>query len=398
MITRGETRADVLVYTSDALSEPLDVIGPVRLIAHAATSADDADFTAMLLDVHPNGFAQRLCDGLVRLRYRDGHDRASSVAPGAVYEVEVVMWDTCQRFLAGHGLSSGRVLRAPEIRAEPRHRRRPDDRDRRHDRAQQPAPRRRTSIAAGPDRRGGRAILTRDDVVTSKCRDDPGVVPRLIESSALARLLASRGIPTLHASAVEADGRGWVILGGSGNGKSTLAAWLCLDGAAALITDDALRVDLEGTQAYGHSGTTTVRLRDGARDLHQRFLAKAAQPEIDGRLLVHPAVAGRRVAVDVLLLPAPSRSATRVSLERLPRREALLAVLASPRTLGWEIAGPLRRHFELASFLSARLPAFRVRVPGGPPFKAAHVSSLREQLAAVLADHRSSDDARRVTC
>ncbi len=97
-----QTRADVLVYTSDALSEPLDVIGPVRLIAHVVTSADDADFTAMLLDVHPNGFAQRLCDGLVRLRYRDGHDRPASVAPGAVYEVEVVMWDTCQRFLAGH--------------------------------------------------------------------------------------------------------------------------------------------------------------------------------------------------------------------------------------------------------------------------------------------------------
>lgn len=229
-------------------------------------------------------------------------------------------------------------------------------------------------------------------------RADPGTVPRLIESSALARVLGLRGIPTLHASAVEADGRGWVILGGSGNGKSTLAAWLCMDGAAALITDDALRVDLQGAQAHCHSGTTTVRLRDGARDLYERFLAKAAEPEIDGRLLVHPAVAARRVAVDVLLLPAPSRSATRVSLERLPRREALLAVLASPRTLGWEIAGPLRRHFELASFLSARFPAFRVRVPWGPPFKAAHVSSLREQIAAVLEDHRSSDDARRATC
>ena len=64
----------MLVYTGDALTEPLDVIGPVRLVAHVATSAADADFTAKLLDVHPNGFAQRLCDGLVRLRYRDGHD------------------------------------------------------------------------------------------------------------------------------------------------------------------------------------------------------------------------------------------------------------------------------------------------------------------------------------
>ena len=97
-----QTRADVLVYTSDALSEPLDAIGSVRLVARVATSADDADFTAMLLDLHPNGFAQRLCDGLVRLRYRDGHDRAAQVEPGTVYEIEVVMWDTCHRFRAGH--------------------------------------------------------------------------------------------------------------------------------------------------------------------------------------------------------------------------------------------------------------------------------------------------------
>jgi putative CocE/NonD family hydrolase len=97
-----ETRGDVLVYTSEELTEPLDVLGPVRLVAHVATSASDTDVTAKLVDVHPNGFAQRLCDGLVRFRYREGHDRVLPVEPGAVYEVEVVMWDTAQRFLPGH--------------------------------------------------------------------------------------------------------------------------------------------------------------------------------------------------------------------------------------------------------------------------------------------------------
>ena len=97
-----ETRGDVLVYTGEPLTEPLDVIGPVRLIAHVATSALDTDITAKLIDLHPNGFAQRLCDGLVRLRYREGHERTAEVAPGAVYEVEVAMWDTCQRFAPGH--------------------------------------------------------------------------------------------------------------------------------------------------------------------------------------------------------------------------------------------------------------------------------------------------------
>ena len=97
-----ESRADVLVYTGETLTEPLDAIGPVRLVAYVATSAADTDITAKLLDVHPNGFAQRLCDGLVRLRYRGGYGDALPVEPGAVYEVEVVMWDTAQRVLPGH--------------------------------------------------------------------------------------------------------------------------------------------------------------------------------------------------------------------------------------------------------------------------------------------------------
>jgi putative CocE/NonD family hydrolase len=97
-----ETRGDVLVYTSEPLLEPLDVVGPVRLVAFVSTSAADTDVTAKLIDLHPGGFAQRLCDGVVRLRYRDGPDQPQPVQPDTVYEVEIVMWDTAQRILPGH--------------------------------------------------------------------------------------------------------------------------------------------------------------------------------------------------------------------------------------------------------------------------------------------------------
>ena len=99
-----ETRGDVLVYTSEPLVEPLDVVGPIRLVAFVSTSAADTDVTAKLIDLHPNGFAQRLCDGLLRLRYRAGHERAQPVQPGTVYEIEIAMWDTAQRLLPGHRL------------------------------------------------------------------------------------------------------------------------------------------------------------------------------------------------------------------------------------------------------------------------------------------------------
>jgi putative CocE/NonD family hydrolase len=97
-----ETRGDVLTFTGAALPEALDVVGPVRLVAHMATSAADADLYARLVDLHPGGFAQRLCDGIGRLRYRAGHGQPLGVEPGRVYELEVPMWDTCHRFLPGH--------------------------------------------------------------------------------------------------------------------------------------------------------------------------------------------------------------------------------------------------------------------------------------------------------
>jgi hypothetical protein len=97
-----EGRGDVLVYTSAPLTEPLEVTGPVTVVAHVATSARDTDITAKLVDVHPGGFAQRLCDGMVRLRYRDGCDTAQPVTPGEVYEVTISLWDTSVRLSPGH--------------------------------------------------------------------------------------------------------------------------------------------------------------------------------------------------------------------------------------------------------------------------------------------------------
>lgn len=97
-----ERRDDVLVYTTPPLEEDVEVTGPVRMELYAASSAPDTDFMAMLLDVHPTGFAQRLCDGMVRARFRDGVDRPSLIEPGRVYRYDIDLWNTAQLFRAGH--------------------------------------------------------------------------------------------------------------------------------------------------------------------------------------------------------------------------------------------------------------------------------------------------------
>jgi uncharacterized protein len=62
----------------------------------------DTDFMAKLVDVHPGGFVQRLCDGMVRARFRQGMDREVPLDPGAIERYEIALWDTSQVFRAGH--------------------------------------------------------------------------------------------------------------------------------------------------------------------------------------------------------------------------------------------------------------------------------------------------------
>lgn len=65
-----EPRADILFYTTPVLTRDTEVTGPVELVLHIASSAPDTDFTGKLVDVFPNGRAQILTEGILRVRYR----------------------------------------------------------------------------------------------------------------------------------------------------------------------------------------------------------------------------------------------------------------------------------------------------------------------------------------
>ncbi|WP_188207938.1 CocE/NonD family hydrolase [Alkalibacillus aidingensis] len=97
-----ERRDDVLVYTSAVLEEDVEVTGPVKANLFVSTDAKDTDFTVKLLDVRPSGVAQRLTDGLVRGRFRNGTDQPELMEPGEVYQVEVDCWNTSHVFKKGH--------------------------------------------------------------------------------------------------------------------------------------------------------------------------------------------------------------------------------------------------------------------------------------------------------
>lgn len=99
-----ERRDDVLVYSTPPMTEEMEVCGPLKVRLWAATSGKDTDWTAKVLDVHPDGYAQRLNDGIIRARYRKGLDRPEPVEPGKPEEYEIDCWATCVNLAKGHSL------------------------------------------------------------------------------------------------------------------------------------------------------------------------------------------------------------------------------------------------------------------------------------------------------
>jgi putative CocE/NonD family hydrolase len=97
-----EARPDVLCYTTPPLQADLEVTGPISVTLHAASSATDTDWTAKLVDVHPNGYAQNLQEGILRASHRVPGAGPSPIRPGEVYEYVIDLWATSSVFLAGH--------------------------------------------------------------------------------------------------------------------------------------------------------------------------------------------------------------------------------------------------------------------------------------------------------
>jgi putative CocE/NonD family hydrolase len=100
----AQQRDDVLVYTSQPLAEDLEVTGPVSVKLHAASDAPNTDFTATLSDVHPDGRAIHICEGIRGATFRESLENPTPIEPGRIYEYTIDLWETSMVFKAGHRL------------------------------------------------------------------------------------------------------------------------------------------------------------------------------------------------------------------------------------------------------------------------------------------------------
>ncbi len=95
-------RQDILTFATPPLETPLEVTGPIEVKLWAASSARDTDFVVKLIDEWPDGFAQELCHGIVRARYRESYNEPTLLEPDAVYQYTIQVNPTSNCFKAGH--------------------------------------------------------------------------------------------------------------------------------------------------------------------------------------------------------------------------------------------------------------------------------------------------------
>lgn len=99
-----EQRPDVLVYNGPKFTRNTEVTGPMKVSLYASSDARDTDWTAKVVDVHPDGTAVNLNNGIVRASYRDSNEHPSPAPQGSVNRYTIDVWPTSNQFAPGDQL------------------------------------------------------------------------------------------------------------------------------------------------------------------------------------------------------------------------------------------------------------------------------------------------------
>lgn len=200
---------------------------------------------------------------------------------------------------------------------------------------------------------------------------DEGLVSVLLAGAVLAFILAVKGEPVLHASAVQVGDRALGFVGASGMGKSTMATLMCADGAK-LITDDLLRLDLTSEPPACWLGATELRLRKSAGELSSLFAdlpgRRTTADERDA-LAVHVSDA-ESLPLHAMVVPSPDHTGelSDIVVDTPDGMRAFLLLSRFPRLLGWTDTQIIERQFQQLGDILDAVPVHIIRMPWGPPF------------------------------
>jgi putative hydrolase, CocE/NonD family len=89
-------------FTSDELTEAVEILGAPEVVLHLAVSAPIASAVVRLTDVAPDGTSYQVSAGVLNLTHRRSSSDPSPLVPGKVEEMRVAMRTAGYRFLPGH--------------------------------------------------------------------------------------------------------------------------------------------------------------------------------------------------------------------------------------------------------------------------------------------------------
>ncbi len=111
------SRPDVLVYSSNTLTNNTTIAGPIIADLFVSTSGTDADWVVKIIDVFPDtaknnnpnpcdiqmgGFQMMVRGDVMRGKYRKSYEKPEAFKPGEISEVKFTIPDINHTFLRGH--------------------------------------------------------------------------------------------------------------------------------------------------------------------------------------------------------------------------------------------------------------------------------------------------------
>jgi len=99
-----EEDGGALVFTTEPLEEPLEILGAPVVELDLSASEPVAMIAVRLSDMRPDNKVTRVTYGVLNLAHRDSHARPSPLEPGKTYRIRVQLNGIAQRFPRGHRL------------------------------------------------------------------------------------------------------------------------------------------------------------------------------------------------------------------------------------------------------------------------------------------------------
>jgi predicted acyl esterase len=99
-----ESRSDVVIYTTPELTEPLTIVGNIRVKLFVSSDCEDTDFGVRITDVYPDGRSMLIADGIRRMRFRNSYSTEQLIVPGDTDSVFVELRNIAYTFMPEHRL------------------------------------------------------------------------------------------------------------------------------------------------------------------------------------------------------------------------------------------------------------------------------------------------------